>query len=65
MKRPHSGPDDPRNPYGVSRPLDRMAMILIGLATDVWPSDETMAEIEAENHQMRLGVRDDYPRSIR
>ena len=38
MKRMMGGRDDPRNPYGVDAPMDRMALVLIFLATGALPA---------------------------
>ena len=51
-KRPMSGPDDPRNPYGVTRPLDRMALAAIYLATGILPDQEIMDQLEREMDQL-------------
>ena len=36
------------NPYGVSRPMDRLAFALIYLRTGRLPSDEEMAKLAGE-----------------
>lgn len=44
-----SGPEDPRNPYGVTRPTDRLLMGLLLARFGILPRQDVLDQLEREN----------------